>query len=128
MSLKTYLQEHFVDKPAFASLLGITVDRLDELIAARAIPEPTYTCDGSSVRSAAFGAIESEEPLSGEYFRPECTRWAKIAGQAAPGKEAKAPPTRAPPSNLSALPLERVPLASPLANSSKDEVVVSPVW
>lgn len=85
--LKTYLQKHFVDKPTFASLLGVTVERLDELIAAKAIPEPTYTCDGSSVRSAAFGAIRIEESLSGEYFRPECTRWAKIANQAAPGKE-----------------------------------------
>src|SRR5688500_13146219 len=56
-------------------------------MAAKAIPEPTYTCDGSSVRSAAFGAIETEEPLSGEYFRPECARWAKIADQAAPGRE-----------------------------------------
>ena len=85
--LKTYLQKHFVDKPTFASLLGVTVERLDELIAAKAIPEPTYTCDGSSVRSAAFGAIRIEESLSGEYFRPECTRWAKIANQAAPRKE-----------------------------------------
>ena len=87
MLLKTYLQKHFVDKPTFASLLGVTVERLDDLMAAKAIPEPTYTCDGSSVRSAAFGAIETEESLSGEYFRPECTRWAKIAAQAAPGKE-----------------------------------------
>ena len=87
MSLKTYLQRHFVDKPTFASLLGVTAERLDELIAAKAIPEPTYTCDGSSVRSAAFGTIEIEEFLSGEYFRPECARWAKIADQAAPGEE-----------------------------------------
>lgn len=90
MLLKTYLQKHFVDKPAFASLVGITVERLDELMAHKAIPEPTYTCDGSSVRSAAFGTIETEESLSGEYFRPECARWAKIADQAAPGKEREA--------------------------------------
>ena len=87
MSLKIYLQKHFVDKPTFASLLGITVERLEELIATKAIPEPTYICDGSSVRSAAFGVIQIEESLSGEYFRPECTRWARIANQAAPGKE-----------------------------------------
>lgn len=90
MSLKTYLQEHFVDKPAFASLLDITVERLDGLMAAKAIPEPTYTCDGSSIRSAAFGTIETEESLTGEYFRPECARWARIADQAAPGKEREA--------------------------------------
>lgn len=87
MSLRTYLQKRFVDKPTFASLSGITIERLDELTAAKAIPGPTYTCDGSSVRSAAFGTIETEESLSGEYFRPECTRWAKIADQAVPGKE-----------------------------------------
>ena len=44
---------------------------------------------------------------------------------AMPGKEAKAPPTSAPPSNLSALPLERVPLASPLASSSKEDASVA---
>lgn len=85
--LKNYLQKHFVDKPTFASLLGITVGRLDQLIAAKAIPEPTYSCDGSSIRSAAFGVSATTEALFGEYFRPECTRWANIANQAAPGKE-----------------------------------------
>jgi hypothetical protein len=43
------------------------------------------------------------------------------SAQAAPGtKEASALPTSPPPSNLNALPLERVPLASPLASSSKE--------
>jgi hypothetical protein len=40
--------------------------------------------------------------------------------QATPGKEAKAAPTRAPPTNLSAWRLETLPLASPLASSSKE--------
>src|SRR5215212_5559369 len=40
--------------------------------------------------------------------------------QATPGMEAKAAPRRAPPIHLIALPLERVPLASPLASSSKE--------
>jgi hypothetical protein len=44
--------------------------------------------------------------------------------QATPGKEAKAAPRRAPPIHLIALPLERVPLASPLASSSKVRLVV----
>jgi hypothetical protein len=87
VSLKSYLKRHFVDKPTFAALLGITVERLDELIAAKAIPEPTYICNGNYVRSAAFGAIETEESISGEYFRPECTRWARIAERASPGEE-----------------------------------------
>lgn len=87
MSLKTYLQKHFVDKPTFASLLGISIERLDQLIAAKAVPEPTYVCDGSTIGSAVFGVIETEEAIYGHYFRPECARWVKIAEQATPGQE-----------------------------------------
>lgn len=87
MPLKTYLQKHFVDKPTFVSLLGITIERLDQLIAAKAVPEPTYVCDGNTISSAVFGVIETEESIYGDYFRPECSRWIKIADQAALGKE-----------------------------------------
>ncbi len=87
MLLQAYLQKHFVDKPSFAAVLGISVERLDELIVAGAVPEPTYICDGGTVKSAAFGVSETVESLYGEYFRPECARWAKIADQAAPGNE-----------------------------------------
>lgn len=87
MSLKSYLQKHFVDKLAFASILGITVERLDQLIAAKAVPEPTYDCEGNTISSAVFGVIETEESIYGHYFRPECSRWVKIADQAAPGQE-----------------------------------------
>lgn len=87
MPLSDYLQQHFVDKPTFASLAGITPDRLDRLIAAEAIPGATYTCDGTSVHSAVFGGIEINEPLTGEFFRPECVRWAKIAAAAPSGAE-----------------------------------------
>lgn len=87
MSLHDYLQKHFVDKPTFASLTGISPERLDRLLADEAIPHATYICDGNSVRSAAFGVTDIREPLTGEYFRPECVRWAKIAAQAAPGSE-----------------------------------------
>jgi hypothetical protein len=44
--------------------------------------------------------------------------------QATPGKEANAAPRRAPPIHLIALPRERVPVASPLANSSKEVVTL----
>ena len=44
--------------------------------------------------------------------------------QATPGTEANAAPGRAPPIHLIALPLERVPVASPLASSSKELSVV----
>jgi hypothetical protein len=52
------------------------------------------------------------------------------AAQATPGIEANAPPTNAAPSNLSALRLERVPLASPFASSSKEDASVASglVW
>ena len=87
MLLGDYLQKHFVDKPTFASLAGVTADRLDQLIAMEAIPAATYTCHGKSVHSAAFGATEINEPLTGEYFRSECVRWAKIAATAPAGSE-----------------------------------------
>src|SRR5215208_3126721 len=44
--------------------------------------------------------------------------------QATPGKEANAAPRRAPPIHLIALPLERVPVASSFASSSKERLVV----
>lgn len=87
MSLSAYLHQHFVDKPAFASLAGISSERLDELIAAEAVPGATYTCDRNMVRSAAFGVTQVDESLAGEYFRPECVRWTRIAAQAPRGSE-----------------------------------------
>ena len=87
MSLATYLKDHFVDKATFASIAGVSIDRLDQLIAADAIPSATYTCDGISVSSAAFGKTPIKEPLTGQYFRPECIRWVKIADQTPAGLE-----------------------------------------
>jgi hypothetical protein len=46
------------------------------------------------------------------------------SAQATPGKADKALPTRRPPINLRALPLEMLPLARALASSSKDWLVV----
>jgi hypothetical protein len=48
-----------------------------------------------------------------------------VVRQATPGTEANALPTSTPPSNLSALPRERVPLERPRASSSKEFCVVS---
>lgn len=87
MQLETYLRNHFVDKATFALLAGISIDRLDQLIEAKAIPGATYTCDGTTVSSAVFGVTPINEHLTGEYFRPECTRWVHIANQAPPGSE-----------------------------------------
>lgn len=87
MLLETYLKDHFVDKATFATLSGITVERLDQLIGAGAIPSATYVCNGTCVTSAVFGATAIDEPLEGEFFRPECVRWVRIADRAAPGTE-----------------------------------------
>jgi hypothetical protein len=56
------------------------------------------------------------------------SRLPPLSAQATPGIEAKAPPTKAAPSNLSALPLERVPLATSFANSSKESSAVERSW
>lgn len=85
MLLETYLKDYFVNKAAFATLSGIAVERLDQLIGAGAIPRATYTCNGTCIASAAFGATAIDEPLEGEFFRPECVRWAKIADKAPSG-------------------------------------------
>lgn len=87
MVLESYLEKYFVDKPAFAALSGITLERLDQLVCAGAIPGATYTCNGISIVSAVFGTIPIDEPLKGEFFRPECVRWARIADGAAAGSE-----------------------------------------
>lgn len=87
VQLSAYLQRYFVDKPTFATQCGITMERLDELLSLGAIPAATYSCDGRSIHSAVFGAIATEEPLEGDFFRPECTVWAKLADQAMPGHE-----------------------------------------
>ena len=87
MSLRHYLESRFVDKPAFAALAGVSVQRLDQLIELGAIPTATYICDGTSIRSAAFGLMDAGENISGEYFRPECIRWTRIAHQASAGSE-----------------------------------------
>lgn len=90
MSLAAYFREHFIDRPAFAALAGVTDARLDKLLALAAIPAPSYTCDGAAVSSAVFGRIPIDEPLVGDYFRPECVRWARIADQATDGAEREA--------------------------------------
>lgn len=87
MSLAAYLEKHFVGRAAFAALAGIGGERLGRLLALGAIPAPSYTCDGTAIASAVFGRIPIDEPLVGEYFRPECARWARIADQAPAGAE-----------------------------------------
>jgi hypothetical protein len=85
--LKTYLRDRFVDKQAFCALAGISPRRLEAFIRASAVPGPSYVCTGRSLWSAAFGQIGIDEYVTGEYFRPECGRWAAMAAQAAPGEE-----------------------------------------
>lgn len=94
MSLKNYLEKHFVDKPTFALLADISEERLDQLIEAGAVPAATYICDGRSVRSTAFGTTDVLEPVTGQYFRPECVRWVRIADQAPAGSEKAAVETK----------------------------------
>ena len=90
MSLAAYLQQYFVGKPALAALAAVPVERLDQLIAAQAVPAATYVCDGHSIRSAVFGRIDTAEAIVGEFFRPECVRWVRIADEAPVGTEKSA--------------------------------------
>lgn len=87
MSLDDYLRTHFVLKQKFIELAGISLERLDQLIEAGAVPCATYKSNGRSIESHVFGEIEGHDSSPGEYFRPECVRWIKIANQAAEGLE-----------------------------------------
>jgi hypothetical protein len=74
----------------------------------------------AAVRAAAAVALVSLEVYAIVFTSgPPCGDRPPSA-QATPGMEAKAAPRRAPPIHLIALPLESVPFASPLANSSKE--------
>lgn len=86
-SVASYLHKHFVTKVTFAQLAQISAQRLGELIAIGAIPEPSSVCDSVSMRSAVFGAISLSESVSGAYFRPECIRWVRLADAALAGSE-----------------------------------------
>lgn len=77
MSLKTYLQKHFVDKPTFVSLLGITIERLDQLIAAQAVPQPTYVCDGNTISSAVLGLLRLKNIFMVIFFVPNAADGSK---------------------------------------------------
>jgi hypothetical protein len=83
--LKNYLQQYFVDKPTFAGIIGISVERLSQMVAAQAISRPSYVCSNGVISSHAFGDIAIDDSCTGEYFRPECARWALIATGAAEG-------------------------------------------
>lgn len=87
MSLTTYLQTHFMTKEAFAALCDVSEERLSRLIAMGAVAEPTYICAEGSIRSAVFGTLPISDDLAGEYFRPECARWTRIADRAPSGGE-----------------------------------------
>ena len=87
MSLDDYLKTRFVQKQRFVDLTGISLERLDQLIEAGAVPCATYKSNGHSIESHVFGEIDGHDSSPGEYFRPECVRWAKIADQAPEGLE-----------------------------------------
>lgn len=90
MPLKTYLQTHFVTKPALAALCDVSEERLDALIAGGAAPHATYVCGSGRIRSAVFGELPADDRIEGEYFRPEYVRWIRIADSAPSGHEREA--------------------------------------
>lgn len=90
MSLRDYLHHHFVDGATLAWMAGISTARLNVLIEAGAVPEPSYLVLDDYIESAAFGRIHGVAADAGRYFRPEQLRWVQIAGKAAPGQERQA--------------------------------------
>lgn len=74
-----YLKQHFVDKAALAALADLPIDVIDRLVHNGAVPQPAYVCDSRTIRTAAFGRIEIEERICGEFFRRGDVRWLRIA-------------------------------------------------
>jgi hypothetical protein len=93
-------------------------------------PQPTFGVhlkQGPPPRAPRFTHSPRSGP-GGKAFVQNCSQavFPPGAAHATPGTEANTPPRRALPIHLSALRLVRVPLASPLANSSKEVSIPGP--
>lgn len=87
MTMDDYLTAHFVPKARLAELAELSLERLDELLAASAIPQASYVSDGHVITSAVFGSCSKHPARAGDFFRPEGVRWVRIALQAPIGEE-----------------------------------------
>lgn len=53
MALTAYLQAHFLPKDVFAAFGNVSEEWLSRLIAVRAVPEPTCTCEEGTIYARA---------------------------------------------------------------------------
>lgn len=74
-ALNDYLARYFFDKSQFAEASRISIARLDDLLAHRLIPAPSYIVANSVLRSAVFGEQSAPGATAGEYFHRDMVVW-----------------------------------------------------
>jgi len=84
--LNHYLARHYVNQIQLAGIAQIGVAELDELIAARLIPAPSYVVsDDGKVTSFVFGQLDAPGATPGRYFHPAQSVWIARAREAPTG-------------------------------------------
>jgi Family of unknown function (DUF6058) len=73
--LDLYLAKHYVNAAQFASLCGIELDELRDLIRRELIPQPSYVVRNGELHSYVFGAMPAGPSTPGEYFHPGMAAW-----------------------------------------------------
>jgi uncharacterized protein (DUF952 family) len=73
--LDHYLAKHYVNTTQFASLCGIEVDELRDLIGRELVPGPSYVVRAGELQSYVFGVMSAPGSTPGEYFHPAMATW-----------------------------------------------------
>ena len=73
--LDRYLEQYFVDAQRFATLCGIELDELHDLVRRKLVPAPSYVVNNGVIRSYVFGEMAAPGARAGEYFRAANADW-----------------------------------------------------
>ncbi|MBA3666544.1 MAG: hypothetical protein H0W65_02320 [Sphingomonas sp.] len=74
-TMRNYLDRYFREASVIAEGSGLSVDELDRLVAAGAVPAPSYTVLANRIVSAAFGDLPNDGVPAGRYFAPSQKQW-----------------------------------------------------
>lgn len=79
--MQAYLDRHYCEASVIADRCGISVAELDELVARRLVPGPSYVVMPEKIISAAFGDLSQDGAVPGRYFAPSQSAWVAAAGK-----------------------------------------------
>ncbi|MES2041967.1 MAG: DUF6058 family natural product biosynthesis protein [Pseudomonadota bacterium] len=80
--LQLYLNTHFLNKAQFAAACAISEAELNDLLAAKILPGPSYVIsEKATINSAVFGESDATDTVAGDYFRDCHTVWCGRAKQ-----------------------------------------------